>query len=149
MHINPEPLMTQFLVKEGVFKDEPFVIIDVGARGGLAPHWNVLNPSLLAFCFEPDEAECARLNASAPANVRYIPKGLAAVPGKQILNITALPDSSGLYANDMRYFGRFVNADNGRVVEKREIDCTTLAECIVSGAVPRPDFLKPNARHSG
>lgn len=142
--INPNPLMTQFLVKEGVFRDEPFVIVDVGARGGLASHWDVLNPYMQAYCFEPEEGECARLNASAPAHLHYIPKGLWHTAGKQTLYVTRLADSSGLYKNG-EYFNRLVNAGNGQVVEKREIECTTLAECITSGAVPNPDFLKLDA----
>lgn len=142
--INPNPLMTQFLVKEGVFRDEPFVIVDVGARGGLAPHWRVLGDDVRAFCFEPDETECARLNAAAPENVTYIPKALAVSPGKRTLYVTRHPDSSGLYKNS-EYFNRFVNAGNGQVVEEREIECATLDECIMSGTIPNPDFIKIDA----
>jgi FkbM family methyltransferase len=142
--INPNPLMTQFLVKEGVFRDEPFVIVDVGARGGLAPHWDVLNPYMRAYCFEPAVDECARLNALAPAHLTYIPKGLWHTPGKQTLYVTRLADSAGLYKNGA-YFNRFVNAGNGEVVAEQEIECTTLAECITSGEVPNPDFLKLDA----
>jgi FkbM family methyltransferase len=138
--INPTPLMTQFLVKEGVFRDEPFVIVDVGARGGLAPHWQVLQPCLQAYCFEPDEAECARLQTLADPGIKYIPKALAASPGKRTLYVAALADSSGLFKTNMDYFGRLVNADNGMAVSECEIDCTTLDELKIF-----PDFLKLDA----
>ncbi len=142
--INPNPLMTQFLVKQGVFRDEPFVIVDVGARGGLAPHWDVLNPYMKAYCFEPDEAECARLNASAPAHIQYIPKALAGTSGKKTLYVTQLADSAGLYKNGA-YFSRFVNAANGEVVAEHEVECVRLQACVEDGLIPQPDFLKLDA----
>lgn len=144
--VNPNPLMTQFLVrKTGVFKDNPFVIVDVGARGGLAPHWSVLEPYLKAYCFEPAADECARLAASAPAHITYIPKALAEKSGKKILYVTALADSSGLYKTNMRYFDRLVNGANGVTISEHEIECTTLADCVDRGEIALPDFIKIDA----
>ncbi len=92
--INYAPLMTSFLVKEtAVFRDDPIVLLDVGARGGVGREWKVFGDQLRAYAFESDEEECRRLAAAAPPNLKYIPRALgwSLSHGQEILR--SLPKS--------------------------------------------------------
>src|SRR5207245_557297 len=106
--MNYAPLMTSFLVREaGVFRDDPVVLLDVGARGGVGREWEVFGDQLKAYAFEPNEEECRHLAAAAPANLKYIPRALGRQRGRQTLYETAHPDSAGLYRTAEEYLNPF------------------------------------------
>ena len=44
-----------------MLKKSPFLVVDVGARGGLKQEWSPLKGCLKAIGFEPDAKECGRL----------------------------------------------------------------------------------------
>lgn len=65
--------MTAHLVGQGVFNSEPFSLVDVGASGGIEPHWRIFGDSLQAIGFDPLAEEVARLNSIEPCpSVRYV-----------------------------------------------------------------------------
>lgn len=74
MWINPTPRMSYYLVAKGVLRKQPFFLVDVGASGGIAPHWMDFGDSLRAVGFDPLVREVERLNAAErnPA-VQYVP----------------------------------------------------------------------------
>jgi FkbM family methyltransferase len=75
----------------------PIRLIDVGARFGVVDRWSLLGARAEILAFEPDAAECARLNQAAPPHVRYLAVGLAADSGEQVLHITSEPACSSVY----------------------------------------------------
>jgi len=64
----------------GHFAGEPFVLLDVGASGGISPMWDAFKPNLRAFGFEPLLAECARLNQSSGPGIEFVPAFVAGSP---------------------------------------------------------------------
>ena len=56
---------TRYLVETHAFKADKMVVVDVGARGGFSPAWDVLQDQVRLIGFEPDTEECDRLNADA------------------------------------------------------------------------------------
>ncbi|MDH3288402.1 MAG: FkbM family methyltransferase [Betaproteobacteria bacterium] len=54
--------LTAGWVAGGAFTTDPFVLIDVGASGGIENHWRLFEPDLHAFGFDPLVRECQRLN---------------------------------------------------------------------------------------
>lgn len=141
--INRNPPMTRYLVeKTDVFRDDPVTIVDVGARWGFNPEWEVFGKHLRVYCFEPDEEECRRLNASAGTNVRYVPSALGRAEGEATLYETKLSASSGLYRTNMSYFGRLLNRDNGIVVRETPIRLQTLVGALREFNVSAVDFIK-------
>jgi len=141
--INHNPPMTRYLVeKTDVFRDEPVTIVDVGARWGFNPEWEVFGKDLRVYCFEPDEDECRRLNAAAGKNVRYIPCALGREKSKATLYEAKLNASSGLYKTDMSYFSRLLNRDNGVTVNETTIELQTLAGALDQFGVHAVDFIK-------
>jgi FkbM family methyltransferase len=143
--INPNPAMTKYLVDTGAFRDDPVTIVDVGARWGFNAEWKVFGDSFKVYCFEPDEDECARLNAQAGHNVRYIPAALGKEAGEATLYEARLSASTGLYKTNMDYFSRLLNRDNGEVAKEHRIRVTTLDEALARFGVPSIDFIKLDA----
>jgi FkbM family methyltransferase len=75
------PPFTRYLVEQGVLKDQPVSLVDVGASGGIEQHWQAFGSGLRAWGFDPLVAEVARLNATkSSGDVSY-----------HALRITSLP----------------------------------------------------------
>lgn len=70
--VNYDPVMTPSLVDAGVLDGADFLLVDVGASGGIDALWQAFHPRLHAVGFDPLIAEVARLNAAAPPGIRYI-----------------------------------------------------------------------------
>uniref|UniRef100_Q01PT5 Methyltransferase FkbM domain-containing protein n=1 Tax=Solibacter usitatus (strain Ellin6076) TaxID=234267 RepID=Q01PT5_SOLUE len=65
--------MTRFVVNQGVLRDQPFSLVDVGASGGIEQHWRHFGSSLEAVGFDPLFSEVERLNkAEQNSRVRYV-----------------------------------------------------------------------------
>src|SRR5262245_3837262 len=58
------PPFTRYLVEQGVLKDQPFSLVDVGASGGNEQHWQAFRSGLRAWGFQPLVAEGARVNGT-------------------------------------------------------------------------------------
>ena len=64
MHYNNTPdmtRMTRHIASLRLFKDDPFVLMDIGAREGLKSHWEAFFPDIKVLAFELDPVEAARL----------------------------------------------------------------------------------------
>lgn len=77
--------------------EEPLVVLDIGARWGVFESWSQFVPDVQVTGFEPDAAECARLNAKAPDWVRYYPIALGRSESEGTLVVTVEPACSSLY----------------------------------------------------
>lgn len=135
--------LTQRLVLDKAFKSRPFVLVDVGARGGFSPQWSVFGDQLESVGFEPDAAECERINgASTDPNLRVYPFALHRAKGKHPFYITKFPNSSGFYPIDMSIAKRFpiwepLSVD--RVTDISTVDFDSFADEHGIGYV---DFIK-------
>jgi FkbM family methyltransferase len=141
--INPNPLMSNHLVKTiRAFATEPITIMDIGARGGFNKEWEIFDDQCRIFCFEPDQAECARLNAAAPSYVKYIPHAVGGTSGPATLYEAKLGASTSLYRTNMDYFGRLLNRDNAVIVAEQDVDVQSLNDIMSALKIPQPDFIK-------
>jgi FkbM family methyltransferase len=141
--INLKPAMTRHLVgRTDLLRENPVVIVDVGARSGFKEEWKEFGDCLRVFCFEPDREECETLNASAAANVTYLPFALGARSSAATLYHTRFSDSTGLYKTNWDYFSRLLNRDNAIVMKEEAIQVTTLDEALKAAGVQAIDFIK-------
>jgi FkbM family methyltransferase len=141
--LNPNPRMTRHLVTDTrIFRDDPLVVVDVGARSGFKKEWKAFGDALRVYCFEADAEECNRLNDAASGNVVYLPYVLGAKTGDATLHHTRFSDSSGLYQTNWDYFSRLLNRDNGITEKQENIRVTTLTDALSSSGVKSVDFLK-------
>jgi FkbM family methyltransferase len=120
----------------------PVVIYDIGARWGIQEKFLALGKSLKAFCFDPDEKECERLNDTASEQVRYIPAVIGGRDGSATLYETRLQASSGLYRTNMEFFGRLLNRENGELVNVKPVETLTVGAVQEKFGIPAPNFMK-------
>jgi FkbM family methyltransferase len=133
---------TSYVAQRGVFRECPFRLVDVGARGGYDEVWDVFQDQLAVIGFEPEPSECARLNANAPPNVKYLPFALGAREETREFLIAAFSGSSGLCGGDTEFIRRFFEGDNQRTVEKELIQVHPLDRVLQEYGIQSVDFLK-------
>lgn len=131
---NPNPAPRSLpLIDAAVGK---WTIVDVGARGGVSPIWAPMEPHAEFVGFDPDPAECARLQRDG---MHFVPAALDAVPGSRTLHLTRSPWCHGFEVinSDARRFPNWVNNEPiGSVVVPTTTLDIALRDC------PRVDFLK-------
>lgn len=134
--------MTRLLTGVGAFKTSPMTLVDVGARGGYDEIWDVFGDQLKVIGFEPDEKECANLNATAAHNVTYLPYALGAQTEERQFFIAQFSGSSSLYSGDTVFIRRFFEGDNLRTVGKTSVQVRRLDEVFREQNITHVDFLK-------
>lgn len=103
-------------------------IVQCGARGFRAdPSLARTFPRIRYIGFEPDAAECARLNATARAGESFHPVAIAGNAGARTLYVTKNPECSSLLKPDREFFGQFAGgAQAFEVVATPRIDVVDL-----------------------
>jgi len=109
----------------------PFTLIDVGARWGAHPRWAPLADRATIIGFEPDAAECERLNAGSPPHISYVPIGLADEEGERDLFITREPACSSNYAPIKQLYQHYAG-----------LECTTLERVVRMNCRRLDDVLR-------
>ena len=131
--------MTRRLVEARAFAEDPLIVVDVGARGGIESFWKVFGDDIRTIAFEPDPEECARLQAIAEKNVTYLPTALGAESGRRTLHVARFSAASSFYPNDKTWCARFDIGDSLAIELRTEVRTTTLREAL---AGRQPDFIK-------
>ena len=120
---------------------ERFVLMDVGARGGVAPQWAPIADLARTIGFEPDQAECKRLNA-ARSGMEFHPYALHSTAGEHVFYLTESDYCHGFRPCDPRYFERFPNAVNNRVRGKLRMRAESLDGFAAGARLDHIDFIK-------
>ncbi|MBI4534457.1 MAG: FkbM family methyltransferase [Candidatus Melainabacteria bacterium] len=69
--------MTQYLVASEVFADDPLMVADIGASGGVEQHWKIYDNQFRVLGFEPDKRAYQRLiEEENNSNIEYFPLAL-------------------------------------------------------------------------
>jgi FkbM family methyltransferase len=144
---NPEPLMTQRLLRAGTWRALPMRIIDGGARWGAETHWDVYGDQLELFAFEPDEEECRRMMAAVergPDKICFTcePLALARARGRATINVARFADASSLLPNNEPFVRRFAIAPYFEQVSSTEVDTTSVDSFLERRGLEYIDFMK-------
>lgn len=115
------------------------VVIDIGARAGLHPRWTGL--PIQAIGLEPDETECARLNASG-SDVCFLPYAVGKTDGESaMLNMTSGIGCTSLLEPNQALLAPYWHRRYWQIEKRIPITLTTL-DTICSRDGIRPDALK-------
>lgn len=136
--------LTKYLVDQEYFSESPFVVLDVGARGGFEKHWNVLFEQVTLIGFEPDVKECRRLNKLEKSNTRkYYPLALFDSTGKRKFNLVVnLPQASSFYRFNTKLMSRFYDVVKFANQKRIFVNTSTLDSFIEREGIAIVDFLK-------
>jgi FkbM family methyltransferase len=129
--------------------DDRLLCIDVGARYGADNALLSLRERAKVLCFEPDDAECARLQANfSPDVVEYVPLALSSDGRDLDLILTLEPACSSIYepvkALYQRYPGLAVMAPE-RVAK---VPSVRLDSYLEGRGLRKPDLLKLDTQGS-
>lgn len=115
--------------------------MDIGARGGVSEQWRPIAHLARVIGFEPDPAECDRLNASA-TGMEFHPCALHSSPGEHVFYLTESDFCHGFRPCDPKYFGRFPNAINNRVRGQLRVRADSLDNFAAAAGLDHIDFIK-------
>ncbi|HEX7300700.1 MAG TPA: FkbM family methyltransferase [Solirubrobacteraceae bacterium] len=88
-------------------RDEPVVLVDVGARGELEEPWRLMDPGALRVIgFEPDGDECARLAHTDPTR-RYLPVALWSTDVEVDVHVAAFPGCTSVHPPNAEVLERY------------------------------------------
>lgn len=136
--------MTAALVAAGAFKEHPFTVVDVGARGGVAAYWSVFGEHLRIIGFDLDPVECARLSAADP-RTQYLPYALDRQGNRRTVYVAAYSASSSFYRTNSSYFDRYTASQNAEVLSEPTLETTTLSAALATINLCSVDFIKVDA----
>jgi len=131
-----------------IAEEDPIVLIDIGARGGISRKWEPLRGAIRAIGFEPDEDECRQLNETSGDDCLYLPVALSNKKGKVNLNITRKLACCSIFEPNYALVKRFWGSEDYDVTSTAEIDCDTLDEVVKTTAVEDVDFIKIDTQGS-
>lgn len=126
----------------GSLLDAPLVYVDCGARAGKLPKaFRAVGAQYVGF--EADAAECARLNASAPAWQRYVAAFLGERKEPRTFHVTASAACSSLLAPNLPALEAFADLPAAFSVERTiAVETVSLADALREADVGGVDFLE-------
>lgn len=122
--------------------------IDAGAHGGISEHWRRFVRWLDVDAFEPDRAECERLNKDAPGNLRWHPLGLARTTGTHTLYVLNRSTGSSLYPPNERVISRYSDKSYWGLKQTLDVECTSLDDFLRARGAGNPHLLKLDTQGS-
>ena len=120
-------------------------MVDVGARGGLDRRWEPFYALLDVLGFEPDSAECGRLNQAVqkmPYRGRFLPYALGRGDDELTFNVCRWPVASGFYEPNPEVLDDFSPAVGLMTVVERRTVATASLDAVCAQEALTPDFLK-------
>lgn len=130
--------------------EDDLVVVDVGARWGVAPVWDRLGSHCLAIGFEPDLEECERLIALNRSNPRrrFVPVGLGAQTGMATLYLTKNHQGCSLYPPSRHAVAHHPGLVDGALDATTIIEVMALDEWCASEGIARVDAIKLDTQGS-
>lgn len=137
--------------------DQPFVVLDAGARDALGdPRWRAMGANgFVIHGFEIDTDDCGRLNAIAQAKgmkARYHPSALGAGPGTRPFHLLRNREASSFFPPNMPLVTRWRYGADTPIGEQMVVDevfdvpVTSVDHMRAEGSLPPVDFMKLNVQ---
>jgi FkbM family methyltransferase len=121
---------------------EPVHAMDVGAAGGVAPHWRDYLFVMDVDCFEPDAKECAARQQDSPPNIHWYPVALAGETGRRTFHVLNRATGSSLYPPNDSVILEYSGRSYAGVRQVIDVDCLSLADFLTAHRRPMPVLMK-------
>ena len=126
------------------YSNAPLTLIDIGARAGIHPRWrklmNLFPVQIIGF--EPDEQECAALNAKGEAFVKYLPFAVGEKVEPRTFHLLVAEGSSSLFRPNYTFISRFVSERNYAIKREIPIQTNTLDAVLKQSGIDNVDYVK-------
>lgn len=133
---------------EDLFQSYPLTLADVGASGGILPHWLPHRRHLRLIGFEPDARAFEDLSSQQDNQIRYFNVGLHRSRGQFSFYLTRKQQTSSCFLPNRDLLDRFHNPLRFDVVEETSIDCESLDEVLQEAGLTDLDFIKLDTQGS-
>jgi len=135
-------------VFENFYQDHPLTLIDVGASGGISPHWLKHSRHLRIIAFEPDVRAFEKLRSEQDHSTRHLNLGLHSFKGEVDFYLTRKQECSSCFEPNRATLGRFHRPERFDIVKKITIQCNTLDEALREEGLRDIDFIKLDTQGS-
>ena len=133
-----------------VYQQQPVVLVDVGARGGLKRNWHAARPHLHVLGFEPDKREYERLTSTPtpdPATT-WFDVALNNRSGPIRLHIARDRGLTSIFEPDRTLLDTFPQANRFDTIDVQQVEADKLDALIERRGVKDVDFLKVDTQGS-
>lgn len=131
-----------------LLRDNPLVLVDVGASGGLDPRWSRFTTEYRAILFEPDPREFQRLKNQSTPNLVVLQTALADVPRSLDLHLCVKQELSSLFTPNFEYLKKFRRVERFDIAKTVRLQADTLCNQLKLNGISDIDFMKLDTQGS-
>jgi FkbM family methyltransferase len=134
-----------------LYRQNPLVLVDVGARGGLKSNWLRARQHLRLLGFEPDAREFTRLAelAGAPGRSdKFFNTALHDRRGSLRLHVARDGGLSSIFEPDRAFLDAFPDAGRFDTIDIQQVEADTLDDQLRAHAIDDVDFVKADTQGS-
>jgi FkbM family methyltransferase len=133
---------------ENFYRAHPLTLIDVGASGGISPHWLKHSRHLRIIGFEPDARVFDNLRSGQDHSTKYLNLGLHSSKGEVNFYLTRKQECSSCFEPNRALLERFHKPERFDIVKKISIPCNTLDQALSEEGLTDIDFIKLDTQGS-
>ncbi len=141
-----EDLRELAMIGDALLENNPLVIVDVGASGGIDPRWERFTSSHTGILFEPDSREYERLKSDVGSNLIVLNVALSDSEKEIDFNLCKKQMVSSLYDPNIEFLRKFPHVDRFEVVKKVRLRTDTLDNQLKASGIDEIDFIKVDAQ---
>jgi FkbM family methyltransferase len=133
---------------EKVYQATPLTLVDVGASGGMLPHWQPHLRHLRVIGFEPDKRAFDELCSRQDQMTRWLNLGLQRRQGQFTLYLTRKQQNSSFFLPNRPLLDRFHHPERFDIVGETTLKCETLDNALKDEGLTDVDFVKLDTQGS-
>lgn len=123
-------------------------LIDVGASGGISPHWLQHSRHLRIIGFEQNARAFEKLRSNQGHSTKYLNLGLHSSRGQVNFYLTRKQEGSSCFEPNRAMLERFHKPERFDIIKKITILCDTLDEVLREEGLTDIDFIKLDTQGS-
>jgi FkbM family methyltransferase len=139
--------MYSFLVKN-LLEDNPLIIVDVGASGGIHERWLKYGSGIKTILFEPDYEEFKKLVSKKSENSLVINSALAEKSKVVDFNICKKQQVSSIYTPNQHLLHRYEDSERFNIERTVSLKADSLDNLLQKENINEIDFIKIDAQGS-
>jgi hypothetical protein len=131
------------------FEDNPPVLFDVGASGGLNPAWSKLAKYSVCVAFDPDDRDmlATRRDSSAYRSLYVVNRALTGGPaGPSVFHLTSSPACSSLLRPNHKELLNWAFANRFAIIKETSIQTVHVSTILRELSLERIDWFKTDSQ---
>lgn len=133
---------------KNLLKDNPLIVLDVGAAGGIHDRWRNLGSSVRAILFEPDIEEYEKLVAENSESSIIINSALAEKQKSVDFNICQKQQVSSIYKPNKPLLDKYEDSERFNVQKTISMEANSIDNLLLKENINEIDFIKIDTQGS-